>query len=284
MELGDRRPDRMKRNSTRNASCGVGGNESPSKPSLKKKSALAPRKPSLGVKKATPKTTVKTEPPKIKDAEPKQLSFDQKRKQKEQLNLNTAALKELNVFNQVVNDAAVLGIGLVDCVGGFSALDDISGMWKELHKLVLEKFDGQPHFWESRGEYMQRLPSGKWVPVSHQSRQSLVMHQKKHKRVDQMQIDSWAKQNLKAAKGAKVVRMSGKKRDVIIHPSSKFPGKVQLTFIEGGKPVGDANFDSITEAIEAASGRLIHDKPHAKAGDYRVTEIKKELTGEFYAV
>lgn len=113
MSLEDRRPERAKRGSTRNESCGVGGNESPRKPPLKKKEETVPvRKPkfSTGNGKSKGKKYEK-DPGKIREPKPSGMSLND-------------PVKTLEEFNGIVNSLTATGLRLVDGVGGFSAVSE----------------------------------------------------------------------------------------------------------------------------------------------------------------
>jgi len=112
MKFDDRRPDRAKRGSTRNDSCGLGGNEPPGKPRLKKKEDTVPvRKPKLSPK--TPKPTEgrnDMDPAKIREPKPKGMSLND-------------PVKMLDEFNGLVNSLVTAGMNIVEEAGGFSAVE-----------------------------------------------------------------------------------------------------------------------------------------------------------------
>jgi len=123
MKFDDRRPERAKRGSTRNESCGLGGNEPPEKPRLKEKEETVPvRKPRFP--KGTPpknkgKETVK-DPGKIKEPKPSGLSLND-------------PVKMLEEFNSTVNQLTLAGLTLVEKAGGFSEV-------AKKQKSLLKKF------------------------------------------------------------------------------------------------------------------------------------------------
>ena len=73
----ERRTNRARRNSSRNASNGVGGNSPPEKPRLKSKEDVVPvRKPKLTVTAPKPKSFCKvSDPAKVRTPKPKGMSL-----------------------------------------------------------------------------------------------------------------------------------------------------------------------------------------------------------------
>jgi hypothetical protein len=124
VKFDDRRPERQKRGSTRNESCGLGGNEPP-KPRLKKKEDSTPvRKPRLSPKRPKPAEKRETmEPGKIREPKPKGMSLND-------------PVKMLEEFNILVNKMALAGIDIVEEAGGFSAVEksqqELLGKLKDL--------------------------------------------------------------------------------------------------------------------------------------------------------
>lgn len=110
MDIDDRRMSRVKRGSTRNETCGLGGNEPSKKPKLKKKEETTPvRKPRLSVPNPSAKGEKVPDPSKIRDVKPKAMSLND-------------PIKVLQEFNEVVNVLTDAGMSTVDQAGGFSAI------------------------------------------------------------------------------------------------------------------------------------------------------------------
>ena len=108
MGNSDRRPNRGKRGSTRNESCGEGGNESPRKPKFRKKEEITPiRKPRLTVPSPKVKEPRDPSPVGVREAKPDGMS----------LNLTLDCLEE---FNGLVTHMAEAGLEVVKKAGDFS--------------------------------------------------------------------------------------------------------------------------------------------------------------------
>lgn len=111
MALDDRRPPRGRRGSTRNQSCGEGGNERAEKPRLRTKEGGTPvRKPRLNV--PTPKPKEKRDSFLGEIREPKVPGMSLK-----------AATDTLSEFNQLVNVMASAGLEIMKKSGDFAAVE-----------------------------------------------------------------------------------------------------------------------------------------------------------------
>lgn len=152
MKFDDRRPERQKRGSTRNESCGMGGNESPSKPRLKKKEDSVPvRKPRLKPKNPAPPEKRENMEPGVKEPKPKGMSLND-------------PMKMLSEFNVLVNKMALAGINIVEESGGFSAVEKeqqellkiLKGMG-DLPPGLSESFDRLDKAVKSR-RYLKKVP------------------------------------------------------------------------------------------------------------------------------
>ena len=123
MKFDERRPERQRRGSTRNASSGVGRNEPPSKPPLRGKEETAPvRKPKFPTGKKKPKEERAENPGKIREPKPKGMSLSN-------------PVKMLTEFNVLVNHMVVAGLHLVESAGGFSKVE-------QKQQDLLKKFRG----------------------------------------------------------------------------------------------------------------------------------------------
>jgi len=78
-------------------------------------------------------------------------------------------------------------------------------------------------------------------------------------------------QNVLAAARKKAVRLSAPNSgDIIIHPSTREPGRWQLSwFFRDGLAGGHGTFDSMEDAIASATGKWVNG-PAYGASDYRV--------------
>jgi len=156
MKFDDRRPGRAKRGSTRNESCGLGGNEPPEKPRLKTKEDTTPvREPKFPTGKASPKGKhFKKDPGKIREPKPAGMSLSD-------------PVKMLSEFNSLVNHLTMAGLTLVEEAGGFS---EVAKQQKELLKEFRSIGEGalSPELAESFALLEKTTRSGKYlkkVPV-----------------------------------------------------------------------------------------------------------------------
>ena len=151
MSDGDRRQPRSRRGSTRNESCGEGGNESPRKPRLKGKEDTVPiRKPkfSTGCKQSEGKKKPR-DPGKIREPKPSGLSLSD-------------PVKTLNEFNGLVNQMTMAGLGIVEGVGGFSVVaKEQRELLEQLRKMDAE--DLSPELLESFDLLEKTTRSKKYV-------------------------------------------------------------------------------------------------------------------------
>lgn len=145
MAQGDRRPIRERRASTRNESCGLGGNEAAEKPRLKSKEETVPvRKPHLRPSTPKPKESrFEEDPSKVRLPKPKAMSLD------------VDPVKTLAEFNCLVNSLAKTGVRAVQRVGGFSA---VSRAQKELLKEMKEMDSLPPELSEAFDTLAAALP------------------------------------------------------------------------------------------------------------------------------
>lgn len=134
MELDDRRPDRPKRESSRNASNDIGGNEKPRKPDMGIEEDSMPRQPKMKPKKPAPVEHEYGKMPEKRPPKVKRISVPVEKERD--------VLKSLKDFNDVVNQIVDAELKIIEDLGGFSAVNELADREKNDSKKEEEKDDG----------------------------------------------------------------------------------------------------------------------------------------------